>query len=225
MIVGLGNPGRRYAGTRHNVGFLVVDELARAWRHAPGPNPRLRADVAEGRLGPLPGTRVVLAKPLTFMNDSGAAVAGVLRFYSGDLRPADRRPRRDRHPVRHPAGEVRRRRQRAQRAQVGPGEPRSRVSSLRVRVGVGRPSSPVAAGSTARSAPRCRPSGGTRPDWVLSDFSRIRTRAASRTRGAGRRRGRAPHRARPRRHAVTFQQLTLVSSRAPLAPRRGRHPE
>ncbi|MQA03015.1 MAG: aminoacyl-tRNA hydrolase [Streptosporangiales bacterium] len=77
LLVGLGNPGPRYAGNRHNAGFLVVDVLASRCaasfkRHCS------RADVAEDRVA---GTRCVLAKPQTYMNESGAAVAGLSGFY------------------------------------------------------------------------------------------------------------------------------------------------
>jgi len=82
LIVGLGNPGRRYAGTRHNVGFDVVDTLATrfntGWEAAPRGIEALTARAAD----------VVLVKPLTFMNLSGAAVAGLLQFYKiavGDM--------------------------------------------------------------------------------------------------------------------------------------------
>ena len=81
-VVGLGNPGPDYAATRHNVGFLVVDELARRAGSAFKRAPKLRSDVAEVRIGPLPGIRAVLAKPRTYMNDSGSAVSNLLRFYS-----------------------------------------------------------------------------------------------------------------------------------------------
>ncbi|HEX3790447.1 MAG TPA: aminoacyl-tRNA hydrolase [Pseudonocardiaceae bacterium] len=77
LIVGLGNPGPNYAGNRHNVGFMVADELAgrvggRFKAHKSG------ADVLEGRLA---GRRVVLAKPRSFMNLSGGPVAGTVRFF------------------------------------------------------------------------------------------------------------------------------------------------
>ncbi len=77
LVVGLGNPGPRYAGNRHNIGFLVADELAgrmggRFKAHKAG------AEVVEGRLG---GTRAVLAKPRSFMNLSGGPVAGIAKFY------------------------------------------------------------------------------------------------------------------------------------------------
>ncbi len=86
LIAGLGNPGPSYARNRHNVGFRVADELAgrvAAQFRAPA---RLRADVAEGHLGP-PGPdsiRVALLKPRTFMNDSGAAVSAACRYYRAD---------------------------------------------------------------------------------------------------------------------------------------------
>lgn len=83
-IVGLGNPGPDYAATRHNIGFLVVDELARRAGSAFKRASKLRSDVAEVRIGPLPGIRAVLAKPRTYMNDSGSAVSNLLRFYSTD---------------------------------------------------------------------------------------------------------------------------------------------
>lgn len=83
LIAGLGNPGPGYAQHRHNIGFRVVEELSnRAGARFRAPA-RLRSDVAEGRLGP-PGpdsTRLVLLKPRTFMNESGAAVAKVCRYY------------------------------------------------------------------------------------------------------------------------------------------------
>jgi PTH1 family peptidyl-tRNA hydrolase len=77
LIVGLGNPGRRYDGTRHNIGFDVVDELARRQRAEWEAAPRgVEALVARWRLA-----ETVFAKPLTFMNLSGQAVVGLLQFY------------------------------------------------------------------------------------------------------------------------------------------------
>ncbi|MDL4815671.1 aminoacyl-tRNA hydrolase [Actinomadura opuntiae] len=77
LVVGLGNPGPSYAGNRHNAGFMVLDELAgraggRFKAH------RSRADVLEGRLA---GARAVLAKPRTYMNESGGPVKGLRDFY------------------------------------------------------------------------------------------------------------------------------------------------
>ena len=81
LIVGLGNPGPAYAGNRHNVGAMVLDELAvRAGvRLSPGKGARARAVSGEGRLA---GRRVVLARPLTYMNESGSPVRGLLDYHS-----------------------------------------------------------------------------------------------------------------------------------------------
>lgn len=83
LVVGLGNPGPDYAGTRHNVGYLVTDELARrmgsGWRkHKSG-----RAEVVEGRLAApgMPGPRVVLARARGYMNESGGPVKALASFY------------------------------------------------------------------------------------------------------------------------------------------------
>lgn len=74
MIVGLGNPGKKYAGSRHNVGFLTVDRFA-ALHGFPPPRERRRAAVFEHEVA---GERVMLVKPLIFMNLSGGAVRDVL---------------------------------------------------------------------------------------------------------------------------------------------------
>lgn len=79
LVVGLGNPGPTYARTRHNVGFLVADELAERVGARFSVHKRSGTDVAEGRLA---GRKVVLAQPRSFMNVSGAPVAGVARFFS-----------------------------------------------------------------------------------------------------------------------------------------------
>jgi len=77
LIVGLGNPGASYAGNRHNVGFMVLDELARRvggrfTSHKAG------ADLLEARLA---RRRVIMARPRSFMNISGPAVAGTARYF------------------------------------------------------------------------------------------------------------------------------------------------
>ncbi len=83
LVVGLGNPGPDYAGTRHNVGFRVVELLAtRAGGGKFSRHRKANADVLEGRLGE---RRVVLAKPRTYMNVSGGPVAGLLQYYSVPL--------------------------------------------------------------------------------------------------------------------------------------------
>ena len=82
LVVGLGNPGPEYAGTRHNVGFHVVELLAARAGGGRFSRHKSNADVLEGRLA---GRRVVLAKPRTYMNVSGGPVAGLVRYYGGEL--------------------------------------------------------------------------------------------------------------------------------------------
>jgi PTH1 family peptidyl-tRNA hydrolase len=81
-IVGLGNPGPKYRGTRHNVGFAVADELARRWdlQFESAPFEALIA-----RFRPVGGEPVLLAKPLTFMNLSGEAAGALARYFRIDL--------------------------------------------------------------------------------------------------------------------------------------------
>lgn len=81
LIVGLGNPGPEYKLNRHNVGFMVADELGKMLDARFG---RMQANalVAQARLG---DQRIILAKPRTFMNRSGSSVGGLLRFYKAPL--------------------------------------------------------------------------------------------------------------------------------------------
>jgi PTH1 family peptidyl-tRNA hydrolase len=83
LLVGLGNPGARYVGNRHNIGFLAVQEIAK--RNGIGPWRRRFAGVACE--GPLGGVRTLLLLPGTYMNESGRAVAEAAHFYK--LSPAD----------------------------------------------------------------------------------------------------------------------------------------
>jgi PTH1 family peptidyl-tRNA hydrolase len=152
LVVGLGNPGKEYDRNRHNVGYMVADLLgqrigARFSRHR-----RAVADVAEGRLS-IGGPRVVLVKPLTYMNLSGGPVTALARFYK--VEPGQIIAVHDELDI--PYGQV--------RAKVGGGEGghnglRSMSRSLgtkeyaRVRFGIGRP--------PGRQDPA---------DYVLSDFS------------------------------------------------------
>ena len=79
IVVGLGNPGRKYERTRHNAGFMAIDELARGARIEPGLE-KCHALLGKGAIGT---EKVVLAKPLTYMNDSGRSVAALLKeFYA-----------------------------------------------------------------------------------------------------------------------------------------------
>jgi PTH1 family peptidyl-tRNA hydrolase len=154
--VGLGNPGRQYEKNRHNVGFMVADLLAARTRACFSRHRRAVADAAETRLGVgVDAPRLVLAKPLTYMNLSGAPVATLASFYK--ITP-------DRIVAVHdeldlPFGQL--------RAKVGGGEGghnglRSMSQSLstkdytRVRFGIGRP--------PGRQDPA---------DYVLSDFSAV----------------------------------------------------
>ena len=83
LVVGLGNPGEKYAGHRHNVGYLVVEELAQRLGSSFRAHKSGRADVVEGRIG-APGTdapRVVLARPRSYMNEIGGPVKALATFY------------------------------------------------------------------------------------------------------------------------------------------------
>jgi PTH1 family peptidyl-tRNA hydrolase len=83
LVVGLGNPGPSYAGHRHNIGYLVTDELARRMGSSFRAHKSGRADVVEGRLGTpgLPGPRVVLMRGRGYMNESGGPVKQLAGFY------------------------------------------------------------------------------------------------------------------------------------------------
>lgn len=83
LIVGLGNPGNEYSNNRHNVGQMVLDELA-SRMGGKFKTHKARAQVVEGRLG-IGGPRVVLAKPMTYMNVSGGPVGGLSTFF--DIAP------------------------------------------------------------------------------------------------------------------------------------------
>lgn len=80
LLVGLGNPGPRHAGNRHNIGFMALDEITR--RHGFGPwRVRFQGLVAEGRVG---ARKVLALKPQSYMNESGRAVGEAARFYKLD---------------------------------------------------------------------------------------------------------------------------------------------
>ncbi len=152
LVVGLGNPGPTYVGNRHNIGFLVLDELADRVGGGRFKSHKSTADVLSGRLA---GRPVLLAKPRTFMNLSGGPVAGLCRFYK--VPPADLIVVHDELDV--PFDAV--------RLKLGGGDNghnglRSITQSLgtrdyhRVRVGIGRP--------PGRMDPA---------DFVLRDFSAV----------------------------------------------------
>ena len=77
LFAGLGNPGPRHAGNRHNIGFLAADAIHRRHRLAPWRR-RFRGEAAEGEIA---GYRVLVLKPETFMNESGLAVQAARQFY------------------------------------------------------------------------------------------------------------------------------------------------
>jgi PTH1 family peptidyl-tRNA hydrolase len=83
LLVGLGNPGARYARNRHNIGFMAVDAVHRHHRLSPF-RAKFEAEIAEGEIG---GARVYALKPMTFMNGSGDAVGAAARFYK--IAPAE----------------------------------------------------------------------------------------------------------------------------------------
>jgi len=142
LIVGLGNPGARYAGTRHNAGFLVVDELARRW--GAGFRAGRQADTASA-----PG--VVLIKPRTFMNLSGAAVQA--QMARGRIAPGDLLVVHDDLDL--PLGRLRLRRGGGAGGQRGVQDVIARIGPGfdRLKVGISRP-----------------PEGWTAEHWVLSRF-------------------------------------------------------
>jgi PTH1 family peptidyl-tRNA hydrolase len=81
LVVGLGNPGPQYLANRHNIGFVVLDVLAgRTGSSLKGH--RMQAEAAEARIGGPGGTRVVLARPRSYMNESGGPVAGLAGYYA-----------------------------------------------------------------------------------------------------------------------------------------------
>ncbi|MEO1508719.1 MAG: aminoacyl-tRNA hydrolase [Cyanobacteria bacterium J06633_23] len=85
LLVGLGNPGQKYERTRHNIGFEIIDELARAWSIKLSDNKRFQGLVGETR--GLSDSRLILLKPSTYMNRSGQSVRSVLDWYK--LSPND----------------------------------------------------------------------------------------------------------------------------------------
>jgi peptidyl-tRNA hydrolase, PTH1 family len=138
LIIGLGNPGPEYAGTRHNVGFLVAAELVERWDLGKARD-KFRGRLAEGRTGP-GGPRVAVLQPLTFMNESGSS-AGPAR---GSLKVPLERTIAVHDEIDLPFGEI-------QVRQGGGLAGHNGLKSLkrgfgdpefwRVRVGVGRPDS------------------------------------------------------------------------------------
>lgn len=150
LVAGLGNPGREYAGNRHNVGWAVVDELAR--RHGGSFRSKFSGTLAEVRID---GRRVALLKPETYMNESGRSVGSAARFFKVD--PCALLVVHDDVDLEHGRLQAR-----AGGGLAGHNGLRSLAQHvgtadfLRLRVGVGRP---------GRGDPR------SVSDWVLSSFA------------------------------------------------------
>jgi PTH1 family peptidyl-tRNA hydrolase len=149
LVAGLGNPGREYAANRHNVGWLVVDELAR--RHGGTWRGKFNGDLAEVRID---GHKVALLKPETYMNDSGRSVQAAMRFFK--VEPHAVLIVHDESDL--DLGRLQLRRGGGTAGHNGVRSVAKQLGSpdfLRLRVGVGRPER-----------------GDPRPlsDWVLSDF-------------------------------------------------------
>ena len=85
LLVGLGNPGQDYAGNRHNIGYMAVDEIVRRY-NLPVPRSKSRPHGLFSE-GTIDGNKVILLKPLTYMNESGQAVGGAMRYFK--LEPED----------------------------------------------------------------------------------------------------------------------------------------
>jgi PTH1 family peptidyl-tRNA hydrolase len=77
LLVGLGNPGSNYAGNRHNIGFMAVDDIHRQYSFPPFRN-KFHGEVADGSIA---GDKIFILKPTTYMNESGRSVAELIRFY------------------------------------------------------------------------------------------------------------------------------------------------
>ncbi len=153
LVVGLGNPGRRYEGSRHNVGFAVLAELARRFASG-GVKAKFHSEVVEADLE---GCRVLLLSPLTFMNKSGTAVAAAKSFYK--IPDVDLLIVCD--DLNLPLGKLRFRARGSAGGQKGLEDIIRRLGTeefARLRIGIGAP-----------------PEGWDWPDYVLSKFTKQET--------------------------------------------------
>ncbi|MFH5802742.1 aminoacyl-tRNA hydrolase [Alienimonas sp. DA493] len=172
LVVGLGNPGDRYRGTRHNVGWEVLAELAR--RHAPDARPEsnfeaetLRVEVPPGKGRPVfESAKALLVSPLTYMNLSGRSVAAATRFHKVD--PADVLIVCD--DLNLPPGRLRLRGKGSAGGQNGLKDVIAKLGTdefPRLRVGVGRPPGRVSAADYVLS--RFTPEERTELDLAVQD--------------------------------------------------------
>jgi len=139
LVVGLGNPGREYTNTRHNIGFRCVDALAARHNLAFEDKKKSKAKIA---LGSIQGQRVLLAKPQTYMNLSGSAVQGLAAFYQ--IPPAQMMVIFDDLDL--PVGTLRIRPKGGSGGHKGVTDIIQRLGTQgfsRIRVGIGRPDTPV----------------------------------------------------------------------------------
>lgn len=146
LIVGLGNPGLRYAHNRHNVGFMVVEEFARAHSFEFA-RKRFNAAIAEGALD---GTRVLMAKPQTYMNASGDAVGKLFSYFK--IAPQDFIVVYDDLDL--PLGKLRLRGSGSAGGHHGLESIIGRIGTSefpRLRVGIGRPDAATRAGKSSKS--------------------------------------------------------------------------
>jgi PTH1 family peptidyl-tRNA hydrolase len=155
LVIGLGNSGPSYAGNRHNVGHLVVAELAQRLGASFRAHKSGRADVVEGRIGGVGGPRVVLARPRGYMNESGGPAAALTQFYKTPVGSVvavhdELDIPFDTLRVKLGGGDNGHNGLRSLRSALGSGE------FFRVRVGIGRP--------PGRQSPA---------DFVLSDYSGV----------------------------------------------------
>lgn len=149
LIAGLGNPGSQYERNRHNVGFMAVDRIHRQHSFSPWRR-KFQALVADGQVE---GEKVLLMKPMTYMNESGRAIAEAVKFYK--LAPADVLVIYDELDL--PAGKIRMKRGGGHGGHNGPRSVHAHIGPdyRRLRIGIGHP------GDRNRVH-----------NWVLSDFAK-----------------------------------------------------
>ena len=151
LIVGLGNPGRQYEKTRHNAGFLFLDYLAALNHLGWSSNSQFQGEMTDFTLG---GNKLLLLKPMTFMNKSGLAVGSVLRYYK--IKPEEMLVVHDELDL--AAGVVKMKRDGGHAGHNGLRDIIAHVGSrdfYRLRIGIGRPS----AGGNVADYVLSRPSG------------------------------------------------------------------